>query len=117
MIYKLGTLSDLEKLPLIDTKLKESISANLKILDDNYGKCRDIDKDYGGYVLYAEPGTKYTDVLSWFNYNQYVPEYVDCIGSDPKYCCSLYLTSTEYGVVIFTALDNTPEEIRDEIHS
>ena len=109
MVYKLGTLSDMDKLPLTDSKLKELIYANLKILDNNYGSNRDVDKDYGGYILYAEPGTKDSEVLSWFDYEQHIPEYVDHINSTPEYCCTLYLESTEYGVVIFTALDDTPK--------
>ena len=115
MVYKLGTLSDLEKIVSIDDKVKNVIAETLKILDDNYGSDRNIDNDYGGYVLYAEPGTKDTEILTWFDYEQYVPEYVECIGSDPEYCSSLYLISTEYGVVVLTALADTPEEITDEL--
>lgn len=115
MVYKLGTLSDLHRISSADSKVKEVIAETLKTLDDNYGKDRDVDNDYGGYVLYAEPGTRDTEVLSWFDYEEYVPEYVEYVGSDPEYCCSLYLTSTEYGVVVLTALADTPEEITDEL--
>ena len=115
MVYKIGTLSELNKLPSMDEKIRERISENLEILDDNYGSDRDIDKNNGGYVLYAEPGTKDTEVLSWFDYVEYIPEYVDRIDSEPEYCCSLYLISDAYGVVIFTALADTPEEVTDEI--
>lgn len=83
--------------------------------EDDDGKDRDVDNDYGGYVLYAEPGTRDTEVLSWFDYEEYVLEYVEYIDSVPEYCCSLYLTSTEYGVVVLTALADTPEEITDEL--
>ena len=115
MVYKLGTLSDLKKIKSIDTKVKSTIIETLKILDDNYGADRDIDNDYGGYVLYAEPGTKDAEVLSWFDYEQYIPEYIEYVGSSPEYYCTLYLESTEYGVVIFTALDDTPKEITNKI--
>ena len=115
MVYKIGTLSELNKLPSMDEKIRERISENLEILDDNYGSDRDIDKNNGGYVLYAEPGTKDTEVLSWFDYVEYIPEYVDRIDSEREFCCSLYLISDDYGVVIFTALADTPEEVTDEI--
>ena len=116
MVYKLGTLSDLDKLSLTDGKLKETISTNLKILDDNYGSNRDVDNDYGGYVLYAEPGTRDTEVLSWFDYELYIPEYVEYIDSYPAYCCALYLERTEFGVVVLTSLNDTPKEIIDKIY-
>ena len=115
MVYRLGTLSDLSKLPSIDEKLKKVIAENLKILDDNYGNLRDIDTDNGGYVLYAEPGTKDTEVLSWFDYEEYIPEYVDYIDSDPEYCSILYLVSDDYGVVVLTALKDTPKEIANKM--
>ena len=115
MVYKLGTISDLYKLPSMDEKIHERISENLEILDGNYGSDRDVDKNNGGYVLYAEPGTKDTEILSLFDYEEYVPEYVDRIDSEPEYCCSLYLISDDYGIVIFTALADTPKEITDEI--
>ena len=115
MVYKLGTLSELSKLPSMDEKICERIAENLGVLDDNYGSNRDVDKNNGGYVLYAEPETKDTEVLSWFDYEEYVPEYVDLIESEPKYYCSLYLISDDYGIVIFTALADTPESVTDEI--
>ncbi len=115
MVYKIGTTSALHSLPFVDDKVKEKIVEKLKILDDNYGSSRDVDNDYGGYVLYAEHGTNASELLSYFNYKEHYPEHVECIYSDPKYCCSLYLTSTEYGVVILTALSDTPKEVTDEL--
>ena len=34
MVYKIGTLSELNKLPSMDEKIRERISENLEILDD-----------------------------------------------------------------------------------
>ena len=58
MVYKIGTLSKLDKLPSMDAKVQERITETLEILDENYGRDRNIDTNNGGYVLYAEPGTK-----------------------------------------------------------
>lgn len=117
MVHKLETLADLEKLPSVDAKIRNLIELNLNILDTNYGAHRNIDEDDGGYVLFAEPGTKDTEVLSWFDYEQHKPEYVDYIDSVPQYCCRLYLLSRDFGIVIFTAVADTPKEILDEIQN
>lgn len=114
MVYKIGTLSKLDILPSMDAKVLERLTETLEILDDNYGSDRNIDSK-GGYVLYAELGTKDTEVLSWFDYKEYIPEYVDYIESVPGYCCTLYLVSDDYAVVIFTAYNDTPKEIANEI--
>lgn len=117
MVYKLGTMDDLDKLPSIDAKIKNLIEQNIKILDINYGKDRNIDEDDGGYVLFAEPNTNANEVLSWFDYEQYRAEYVDYIDSIPQYCCALYLTSNDFGVVVFTAVADTLKEVLDEIQN
>ena len=115
MVYKIGTLSELGKLPSMDAKVLERITETLEILDENYGSDRNIDTSNGGYVLYAEPGTKDTEVLSLFDYEKYIPEYVDYRESVPGYCCTLYLVSDDYAVVIFTAYNDTPKELANEI--
>lgn len=115
MVYKLGNVSDMSKLPSIDEKIRKVILDNLNILDENYSKDRDINEDDGGYILYAEPKTTVNEVLSYFDYEEYLPEHVLQIDSTPSYCKSLYLTSDEFGIIILTAMNDTPEDILEEM--
>ena len=115
MVYKLGNVADMSKLPSIDEKIRKVILDNLNILEENYGKDRDINEDNGGYILYAEPKTTVNEVLSYFDYEEYLPEHVLQIDSTPSYCKSLYLTSDEFGIIILTAMDDTPEDVLEEI--
>lgn len=115
MVYKLGNVADMSTLPSIDEKIRKVILDNLNILEENYGKDRDINEDNGGYILYAEPGTMVNEVLSYFDYEEYLPEHVFRIDSIPPYCKSLYLTSDEFGIIILTAMDDTPEDVLEEM--
>lgn len=111
MVHKFGTLVDLHNFPSIDSEIENVIASNLKILDENYGADRDIDKDDGGYVLYITPEASPDEVKSHFDHTQYKPEYIDYIDSDPPYCASLYLVSNDFGVVLLTPLNYTLKEI------
>ena len=115
MVYKLGNIADMSKLPSVDEKITKVILDNLNILEENYGKDRDINEDDGGYILYAEPKTMVNEVLSYFDYEEYLPEFVLRIDSTPPYCKSLYLTSDEFGIIILTAMDDTPEDVLEEM--
>ena len=85
MIYKLGSVADISKLPSMDDRLRNAIFKNLKILDDNYGEDRDIDNDDGGYVLFCEPGTTESEIQSYHDHIQYLPEHVLPVISNPPY--------------------------------
>ena len=74
MVHKLGTLLDMEKLPILDEKLKRAIAKKLKILDDFYGADRNVNEDDGGYVIYAEPETAASEVQFCFNYKEHFLE-------------------------------------------
>lgn len=111
MVHKFGTLADLHSFPSIDSEIENVITSNLKILEDNYGADRDIDKDDGGYVLYADSKASHEEIIALFNYKEYKPEYIDYIESTPPYCATLYLLSNDFGVVLFTTLNYTLKEI------
>lgn len=117
MVYKLGTMADLETLPLMDAEIRNTIAVCLFVLDETYGSDRDIDKDLGGYLLFAEPGTSADELRSYFDYTQFLPEYVDLLDSDPQYACALYLLSNDFGIVILTALSDASKEIQNELQN
>ena len=117
MVHKLGTMADLEQFPSLDETIRNTMAVCLLVLDETYGSDRNIDKDLGGYVLFAEPGINTDELRTYFDYTQFLPEYVDLLDSDPQYCCTLYLPSSDFGVVVLTALADAPEEIRNELQN
>ena len=49
MIYKIGNVSDLSKIPIVDDKVKEILYHFARVLTTEYGEGRNIDTDDGGY--------------------------------------------------------------------
>ena len=109
MIYKLGTVKDMSKLPYTDSMVLRLIQKDLTILDVNYGSDRDIDNDYGGYILFAPKGTNTEEIKSYFDYESNLIEYVE--RYKPNLCAAVYITSTEYGVVLIISLDDAPAKM------
>lgn len=99
---KVSELNDLIGIKL-DTNVINIIVEQLNILDESYGKERNIDSDLGGYVLILE--TKDDVIEAKENIlKDIVPEYIDnieCEG-DNQYCLSLFLLSSDYAVVVVT---------------
>jgi len=52
MVYKLGKVEDMNKLPIIESTIHEYIKYLLLVLDTEYGIDRDIDSNDGGYIVY-----------------------------------------------------------------
>ena len=100
MIYKLGHVEDVENIAIADEKVKAAITDYLSVLDNAYGKERNIDEDDGGYVLYCEGNTRFEDLKMYFDYTDLPPEWVNHIDSEPKYLAVLYLLSSDYAIVV-----------------
>ena len=112
MIHKLGTMNDLATLSSLNSKVRKIIENDLIMFDENYGSDRDIDNDYGGYVLYCDYGTKKEELKEIFNYTEHTPEFVDLILG---YCHAVYVLSDEYAVSVIISIDDAPKEIKNEI--
>lgn len=110
MVYKIGTTADMSRIAIADSKALKIISYYACILTAEYGADRNIDTDYGGYVLYAEPNTSYDEIKSFFDYTQYVAESVE-VSED--LCTAVYITSSDYGVVIVMPAEDMPPEIKN----
>ena len=111
MIYKIGSLSDLTGIT-ISEEAKEFLYYYANILSTEYGEDRDIDNNFGGYILYATPGTTEKDIKAYFDYTENLLEYVDTNNS---VCVAVYITGDDYGVVIIMSIDDAPPEIKKEI--
>ena len=97
---KISKLSELIGLKL-EVKVVNVIEDQLKILDENYGEIRDVDKDLGGYVLVVE---SIEDVKELKNrtLKDILPEYTDEIicSEGVNYTSSLFLLSSDFSVVV-----------------
>ena len=112
MVYKIGNLSDLDTLPLIDDTALELLYNHAKVLSTEYGKQRNLDASDGGFVLYATPGTKAEEVKACLDYSKHTPE---CVNAYGKLCEAVYLLDNDYGVVIVMSIADAPSEILNEI--
>ena len=113
MVYKIGNPKDIISIPNLSDAETKVISKFANILSDMYGIDRDVDNDYGGYILFASKGTNHKEIKEYFDYDANIIEYAEFY--EPDICSAVYITSTEYGVVLIMSLDDTPVVIRHEI--
>ena len=116
MVYKIGNIRDVAFLPLKDEEVRRVIYKQVRILSDEYGEYRDVDKDDGGYVVYIEPGTDIQNVKKYFDYSQATPEQVGVIATSTcKLYSALYLINNEYGITVIAHEENAPKEVLGEV--
>ena len=115
MIYKLANPCDLQDLPPMDSAVRDILLQYTTILSTEYGDNRDVDHEDGGYVLYATPDTTTEEVRKAFDPNGCVPEMVTRIDSCPAYIYTLYLLSSDYGVVLVAPASVIPSELLNQI--
>ena len=114
MVYKIGNISDLSKIPIADDKAKEILYHFARVLTTEYGENRNIDTDDGGYILYATPGADAKEIKERFDYTQNIIEYGEVFES---VCYAVYIISSDYGVVLVMSTKDIPKEILKEINN
>ena len=112
MVYKIGSLSDLETIPSVDDTVLELLRHHASILSNLYGEERNVDESDGGFVLYATPGTKTEDIKVFFDVSKHTVEYVNVYGS---LCEAVFVLNNESVVTIIMSIDDAPAEILNEI--
>ena len=112
MVYKIGNVSDLAKIPIVSDKAKEILYHFARVLTTEYGEDRNIDTDDGGYILYALPGTDVKEIKDGFDYSQNTLEYGEAFED---VCYAVYILSADYGVVIVMSTADMSDEILKEI--
>ena len=110
MVYKLGTVEDMNKLPIIESTLHEYIKYLLLVLDTEYGTDRDIDNNDGGYVVFVTENTSDYEITEVFDFKNHSVEYVE-IGE--TYSTAVYLLNNEYTVMLIMPTKELPEELRN----
>ena len=112
MVYKIGNVSDLTKIPIGSDKAKEILYHFAKVLTTEYGEDRNVDTDDGGYILYALPGTDVKKIKDRFDYTQNILEYGEAFED---VCYAVYILAQDYGVVIVMSTADMSDEILKEI--
>ena len=75
----------------------------IRLLNDNYGTNRDVDKGLGGYIALLESKEDVAEIKA-SSIKGLFPEYTDIIKSDEgiDYYSSLFLLSDDYSIVVFS---------------
>ena len=95
-MIKLGTEKELFKIGHLPINIQSAISEDIKILDDSYGKDRNIDVDMGGFVVVCNKGERLN--IENFQIDFEVPEFLQAIY---PYVKKLYISGTERNIIIY----------------
>ena len=97
-IYLKGQLAKLSNYPI---EVIKSVSEIVKILSENYGENRDVDKNLGGYILVVESQDDVKELKSDI-LKGILTEYTDEIicSEGVNYTSSLFLLSSDFSVVV-----------------
>ena len=109
MIYKIGNVKDVDKIPNLEENIRSILLEKANILTTEYGEDRNVDHDYGGYILYATKGTAFEEIKAVFDYKEYTPEFTETF--EPDISATTYITSTEFGVVLIIHIDDATDSI------
>lgn len=110
-IWKVEQLNLLSGYP---KKVVDSINETIGILNENYGTNRDVDKDLGGYIQVIESLEELKSLKEGI-LQGLVEEYSDeiCITENGDvYNSTLYITSSDYNVVVITKNEMTDELLK-----
>ena len=112
MVYKIGNISDLSTIPISDGETFELLYHYARVLTDEYGQDRNIDKDDGGYILYCSPDTKAEDIKAFFDYSKHTVESVDRYGD---LVVAMWILNNEFAVATIMSAGDVPIELVNEI--
>ena len=113
MVYKIGNVSELDTIPLIDDTALELLLHYARVLTTEYGEERRVDTDDGGYVLYAPSGTNAEDIKAYFDYTKHTVESIERFAS---LISATYILHNEFVVTIIMSADDAPIELIKEIN-
>lgn len=116
MVYKLGNLADMDRLPVLYLDTWKVVRDSVSVLSQEYGTDRDVDSGDGGYVLYVEPETPPEEIKAIFDYTACQVEYVTLHRhTEPLVCSALYILNNEYTVTIIMSVEDAPTEYLNEM--
>lgn len=95
-MIKIGTEKELCHIQYLPAEIQEAICEDIKILDEFYGKDRDIDRDIGGFVVVCDKGEDLH--INYFDKEKSFPEFTQRIC---QYMKKLYISGTERNIIIY----------------
>ena len=95
-MIKLGTEKELFKIGHLPINIQSAISEDIKILDDSYGKDRNIDVDMGGFVVVCNKGERLN--IENFQIDFEVSEFLQAIC---PYVKKLYISGAERNIIVY----------------
>ena len=95
-MIKLGTESELHKIKHLQNDIQKAVCEDISILDDCYGKDRNIDADIGGFVVICNADEELN--IENFDKDFEKPEFTQRIC---PYTKKLYLSGTERNIIIY----------------
>lgn len=113
MVYKIGNISDLSTIPISDRETFELLYHYARVLTDEYGQDRNIDKDDGGYILYCSPDTKAEDIKAFFDFTKHTVESVDRYG---ELVVAMWILNNEFIITMIMSANSVPIELINEIN-
>lgn len=113
MVHKIGSLSDLAKIPIPDSKSYELLYHYAKVLTSEYGQQRNVNEDDGGYILFCPPGTKTEDIKAYLDYTKHIVEVVDKYDS---LIAATYILHNEFAITLIMSAKDAPIELIKEIN-
>ncbi len=120
-MIKLLHVSDISKISHLEEEVQTYALEALTILDEEYGTDRDPITDLGGYVVIIENPEDIQELEELHNIDltkSPSPEFVDFIFTEQgsRYTASLFLLSSDYGIIIILPYDMTPKEILEKVN-
>ncbi len=114
MLYRIGTLFDYACLSsLLPKAVRSCVEANVAILDREYGENRHVDRDDGGYCLFAETDYDVSLMYAAVDFECHPCEWVDLL--EDGFCSAMFLISNEFAIVCVMPVSIAPAMIREEI--
>ena len=95
-MVKLGTEKELYKIKHLPINIQTAISEDIKILDNSYGKDRNIDVDMGGFVVVCDKGERLN--IENFQIDFEVSEFLQAIC---PYVKKLYISGAERNIIVY----------------
>lgn len=95
-MIKLGTEKELYKISHLPINVQNAISEDVKILDEYYGKDRNIDVDMGGFVVVCEKNEE-------LNISNFKKDFDSC-ESEQEICPYVrkhFISGTERNIIIY----------------
>ena len=103
MIKILKNQVDAKRIKDWDERVMVQVRAVLAVLDESYGKDRNIQKDLGGFVLLCDGDTMVDELEEVVNLSYDLYEWADEIETyNETYVMALFLLSSDYSIITVT---------------